>query len=187
MGQRGLGKQRTKLTEEFVEFSKCEPGQFTTERTGVSDDRWYMYLGDQTGLLKVFDLTQVIKASGSVKQAKPVHETNPKYFPTRKEVLDASSYAQHVREDAITLTDKTLDCEEIRLRMVLAHDKACTSVAGNEVCGIITCSRLGHDLKVWNPKTLDLWIHINQLKTLPDPHSSHPNPVVDKQIELSVS
>ena len=85
------------------------------------------------------------------------------------------------------MTEKTMDCDEIHLRMALAHDKACTSVAGNEVCGIITCSRLGHDLKVWNPKNLDLWIHINQLKTIPDKLSSHPNPVIDKQIEQSVS
>ena len=52
----------------------------------------------------------------------------------------------------------TLDTlkEGIHLREVWGHKEAITALSLSQHCGLISCSKAGYDVRVWDPKTLDL-------------------------------
>ena len=51
-----------------------------------------MYTGDETGFLRVYDLSEVITKTG-VESVQSYEQLNPKFYPHRKEKCDVSSYA----------------------------------------------------------------------------------------------
>jgi hypothetical protein len=61
-----------------------------------------------------------------------------------------------------------------------------TSISGGQVVGLITCAMLSYEIRVWDPKTLNLWLIINQLDPIPDTLCTHPNPFVKEKISKAV-
>jgi hypothetical protein len=45
---------------------------------------------------------------------------------------------------------------------------------------------LSYEIRVWDPKTLNLWLIINQLDPIPDTLCTHPNPFVKEKISKAV-
>ncbi len=67
----------------------------------------------------------------------------------------------------------------VHLREVIGHKEAVSFVGGDSTSiGLITCSKIGYEVKVWDPKSLDLWLVLDQLSSVPDPLCTHPNPFV---------
>jgi hypothetical protein len=59
-----------------------------------------MYLGDDFGILKLWDLTYLL-ANSCVKPCKPVWQTRgDQYFPNRTESVNVSSYSDRLRNIA---------------------------------------------------------------------------------------
>jgi hypothetical protein len=65
----------------------------------------------------------------------------------------------------------------IHLREVLGHKEAITNINYHEFCGIISCSMAGYDVKIWDHRTMDLLLVLNQLNEIPDDFPCHPNVV----------
>lgn len=57
------------------------------------------------------------------------------------------------------------------------HKEAVTSMNYDDVCGLISCSMTGYDVKIWDPKTLNLLLVLNQLTDTIDAGACHPNPI----------
>ena len=54
-------------------------------------------------------------------------------------------------------------------------------------CGLISCSRAGYDVRVWDPKTMDLLLVLDQLNDGPDLRACHPNLVQNQRYLNTVS
>ena len=119
-----------------------------------------MYTGDERGFIRVFDLTGVIKEL-RVGKVKSYESTFPKFFPYRKEKCDVSLYSEIMYKES-TLKEHPLKQESfaagIFLREVLGHKDQVTSINYNKICGLISCSMAGYDVKIWNAKNLDLML-----------------------------
>jgi len=131
--------------------------------------------------LKIWDITEILAKKVSV----PCYESNEQYFPDRKEMLNVGSYRHLIFEES--RRTKIPDSKQSPIvREVKAHKFPCTHVTGHKLSGIITCSQAGHEIKVWDPSTLDLWLIISQLQTLPYELATHPNPYVEQLTTASV-
>ena len=98
-------------------------------------------------MLKIWDFTEILK---KVEKTKPLYETKKKYFADRKEDLNVEPYSHLVQKDS-----RKVICPEPKIppivREVKAHLQPCTNVTGHTISGIVTCSRLAHEIKVWCP------------------------------------
>lgn len=60
-------------------------------------ERIYMYLGDEHGFLKIWDLTSFVSKIG-VAKVKCIPETKGAYNPRRQEVVDCSAFTSQYRK-----------------------------------------------------------------------------------------
>jgi len=86
-------------------------------------ERFYAYIGDENGFVRVIDLTVPIENT-DIKAVQSFESTFEKFFPFRKETIDVSPYADIVR----TESQKRIQCQSIdtvvagiHLREVLGH------------------------------------------------------------------
>ena len=69
------------------------------ETVDEKKERIYLYLGDEFGILKQWDLTYVIHNSG-LQTCRPLWEVRgDQYFPNRSESVNATSYASRIRKN----------------------------------------------------------------------------------------
>jgi hypothetical protein len=76
--------------------------------------------------------------------------------------------------------------DSILQREVFAHKQTVSSLFGDKTVGVVSCSKLDYEVKVFKPSTLDLWVVLNQYHTVIDPLSTHPNPYVKQHVQSQV-
>lgn len=123
--------------------------------------RVYLYVGDDFGILKLWDLTYFL-ANSIVTPCKPVWQTRgDQYFPGRTETVNVSSYASRLRKAAELAYKK--NCDRIKdpedfgliIRECVAHDKAISKLCPHNFDGLMS---IGKDcqVRIWS-HGLDLW------------------------------
>ena len=137
------------------------------ETLDVEKERIYMYLGDEHGFLKIWDLTSFVDKVG-VAKVKCIPETKGAYNPRRQEVVDCSAFTSQYRK-SYQLKPPVLpppidpSMTGLLIREAKAHSDVITGIAPidfQDCKGILTTSK---DMKVrtWSPD-LDMWGNINQ-------------------------
>lgn len=123
--------------------------------------RIYLYLGDDFGIMKQWDLTYLIQQQ-EIKPCQPVWQTRgDQYFPNRTEEVNAVSYAQRLRkfvhDNNLTQKDRVKDPEDTGLiiRETVAHEKSIMKLNPHNFDGLISVSQ-DCEVRVWS-HGLDLW------------------------------
>ena len=60
-------------------------------------ERVFIYVGDELGFIKLWDLTEILASSG-VAKTKRVIELKTAFNPNRQETVDCSTAAEHIRK-----------------------------------------------------------------------------------------
>ena len=145
-------------------------------------DRIYVYIGDDFGVMKLWDMTYLLESSicEPTKSWKEIRGKN--YNPVRKENINAGAhFPRHLQlaQNAQKKMTEGIDPEDkgIIIREVVAHKTIIHSVNRHDQGGVITCSKDGF-VRLWS-NGLDLWGSLNQFNFVKDSLWSFP--IKDKQ------
>ena len=122
--------------------------------------RVYIYLGDDFGIIKLWDLTYVLKQA-NIEACKPLWEIRgDQYFPNRSEKVNASGYASRLRTIAISNLRQRTNVQDpedsgMIIRECVGHSKTITKLNYHNFDGLIS---IGNDnqVRIWS-FGLDLW------------------------------
>ncbi|CDW71705.1 UNKNOWN [Stylonychia lemnae] len=152
-------------------------------------ERCYMYVADEAGFIKVWDLTNIIKKIG-FSPADNYPQKKVSFNPKRKETIDCTIFASSMRNDAKKqkLPD-ILNPEKVGIfiREVKAHRECIVSMNPIQVSnggGLITCST-DRRVRVWS-SFLDLWGTIDQRQEKIDKRWCFPQDFKRKQKESEI-
>ena len=165
----------------YMEKNQLLDPQYDAD-VGVEKERIYMYLGDDFGIMKLWDMTYLLEKSGFQK-CKSWKETRGKnYYPSRKENVNAKAHYPRHLQLAMAASKRQpdgVDPEDIGMiiREVVAHKTVIHQMNRHEQGGVITCSKDGF-VRMWSDG-LDLWGSLNQLNYVKDEMWSFP--IKDKQ------
>jgi hypothetical protein len=151
----------------------------------IEKERTYVYVGDEFGYLKIWDLQALIESTG-IKKCKK-HTDSKAFNPRRQEVVDCSSYTNQQRTTS-KLRDLKLpesidpSMTGVLIREAKGHTDVITCVSKLELAdcnGVITSSK-DNKIKVWS-LGLDLWGNLNGNTDMDDLKWKIPT----KQIDLN--
>lgn len=148
----------------------------------VEKDRIYVYIGDDFGIMKLWDVTYLLESSiyEPTKSWKEIRSKN--YNPVRKENINAAAhFPRHLQlaQQAAKKMPEGIDPEDkgLIIREVVAHKTVVHAINRHEQGGVITCSKDGF-VRLWS-NGLDLWGSLNQFNFVKDNLWSFP--IKDKQ------
>jgi len=150
-------------------------------------ERFYLYVGDEYGFLKIWDLNILLKQTG-IKKVPRFIDTKTAFNPRRKEITDTTSIADQIRMAIIKdetvlppLMDPALTGQLIR--EARAHSDVITEVARikYEDCDCVLTSSKDKLVRVWSVG-FDLLGTINLKTDRDDPNWSIPTK--QKRIKL---
>ena len=161
---------RTKLVTKFEEMRVPRSEKQThldpnyDQDIDVEKDRIYLYLGDDFGIMKLWDLTYLLEKSicEPTKSWKDLRGKN--YNPVRKENINAAAhFPRHLQlaQNANKKMPDGIDPEDrgLIIREVVAHKTIIHSINRHEQGGVITCSKDGY-VRLWS-NGLDLYGSLN--------------------------
>jgi len=121
----------SKTEKEFQRLKKDPP--YSVKGTGLSENyddemnskmfRFYVYVGDSLGSIKLLDFTHVI-SSLNIDPVATYTELKPTFIPVRKEHYDVSKYSEQLIKHAESCRfalPKPIPCNGIIIREVLGH------------------------------------------------------------------
>ena len=120
----------------------------------------YVYLGDDQGYVKLWDLSYYLKLNGYTPVESYVEQKKDTFFPNRKEFVNVNAYAKRMQKIAkmgqFRETER-YDPEDsgALIRQVLAHKQSIINIEKHSQGGLISCSK-DCQVRVWS-FTLDLW------------------------------
>lgn len=155
-------------------------------------ERIYLYVGDEMGYLKLFNLTNLVHSIGDLKKV-PNQIKNRTFNPRRQEVVDTTHMARQLRR-ALKMEKRRLpppldpEMSQVLVRELLCHTDVITSISRivyEDVEAIATTSQ-DNTTRVWS-RGFDLLGNINMLTDRQDPRWSFKTRQMDrvKMEELS--
>ncbi len=127
-------------------------------------EKIYLYLCDNAGYVKVWNLTEMIEAH-KIEQVPSYIDTVLNYYPSRSERINLTSTAHFARKDAKVQNNFSLELDPffsgVLLREAQSNIDAVTSINLSEVSGLITCCPKEQEVTIWDPFTLNVWGVIN--------------------------
>ena len=163
--EEGKSKVDLEYEKEILRRSKYS-SKYTRPSEADDMESVYLYLGDEFGLIKVWDLTLLLHKCKFEPEV-PFLETDLQFYPGRVEKIDVSGYAQSIVEqcslvDPSTYEEIDPDSSGIVLMEVLAHKGPVKHLSFSRDRGLISCGDRDRKVRVWNPLTMDLDGIINQ-------------------------
>lgn len=137
------------------------------ETLQIEKERTYLYVGDEFGFLKIWDLTSFLETV-EIQKCKSVTEQKSAFNARRQETVDCSAFTMHQRK-SFQLKPPTLphlvnpELTGILIREAKSHMDVITSISRMEFqdcSGILTSSR-DNKVRTWSTG-LDMWGNLNQ-------------------------
>jgi hypothetical protein len=111
-----------------------------------NEEHVYMYLGDDQGYIKLWELSYFLKKAGLQPVPGYIEQRGDQFFPNRKEFVNVATYSGRLRKTAQMSSfrnSKPYDPEDsgTLIRQVLAHRLSIISLDKHSSGGLISCSK----------------------------------------------